>query len=117
MDGYLDYLKNMIGMGSPPPPANDWPTNAPIQQNTQPVHQMAPQNVPSQQQMDSTAHSKGFGNAAQMAAFYQRQREQQPGSAASNGHQSLLDQALAIHPAYLLSHVLDAWNKADGTTP
>ena len=115
MDNLLDYLRSMIPGGNAPP-QHDWPTNAPIQRDTRQVHQMAPQASPSDSQMDSAARSKGFTNAAQMSAFYQRQREQQPGSAASNGHQSLLDQALAIHPAYLLGHVLDVWNKADGTT-
>lgn len=70
---------------------------------------------------DAMARKLGFKNAAQAAAYYQKQREQasaparvSSGSAgeASASSGSLLDRVAAIHPKVLLGHVLDAFGKA-----
>jgi hypothetical protein len=95
----------------------DWNSN----QNLPGVAQsfMAAHNA-SQNPNDAMAKKLGFKDAATAAAYYQKQQEMRTGpaggaSASSGG--SLLDRVLAIHPAVMLGHVLDAWNKADGTTP
>jgi hypothetical protein len=69
---------------------------------------------------DALARSKGFPDAATMRAYYQKQQERitspdTAGTSASSG--SLLDRIFSIHPSYLLKHVLDRWNQADGTSP
>lgn len=67
---------------------------------------------------DAMAKKLGFHDAATAAAYYQKQQAMRtgpvpPASASSGG--SLLDRVFAIHPAVMLGHVLDAWNKADGS--
>lgn len=105
----LGYLHSMISP-APAAPTKQWPSDMPINVPHRQVHQM--QAAP-QVDMEAAAKTKGFKNAAQMSAFYQRQREQQPASTGNNGGQSLLDQALAIHPANILNHLLDRWNQAE----
>lgn len=105
----LGYLHSMIS-GAPAAPTQQWPSDMPINVPHRQVHQMqaAPQG-----DMEAVAKTKGFKNAAQMSAFYQRQREQTPTGVQPGGNQSLLDQALAIHPANILNHLLDRWGQAE----
>ena len=107
---FLDDLANMISNAPSAPKTGDWPSDQKIVMAQPKVHQM--QQAPTQD-MDGLARKKGFKNAAEMSAFYQRQREQVPTGVTAGDNRSLLDQALAIHPAYLLQHLLDRWGQAE----
>lgn len=98
----------------------DWNSNKNIPGAPQGL-MSAPQRM--QNSNDQMARNMGFTSAAQATAYYQKQQQMRTGpvgdaTPASSGGDSWLSQQLAkipIHPSYLLGHVLDAWNKADGS--
>jgi hypothetical protein len=69
---------------------------------------------------DSYAKSQGFPDAATMAAYQEKQKARfngasSGGASVPSDSGSILDTIFSIHPSVLLHHVLNVWNKADGS--